>query len=95
MRFARDGIESAYAGRLDADGRIVSGSAALLSLHLRCGGGGADPIVAPGLALLVRQAARLNMPLSASTLLADGERNASYWAVATPDNDEIHLRLYE
>src|SRR3546814_18175685 len=61
-----------YSGRFRADGRIVTATPGLRSLHERCGGGATDPVAVPGLPSLIRRAASLKMPLGASVLIADG-----------------------
>ncbi len=88
-------VPAVYSGRFRADGHIIEASPELFALHCRCGGGNADPLAVPVLPSLIRRAASLNMPLSASVLLADGPRNITYWARAVPVNEAIDLQLFD
>jgi signal transduction histidine kinase len=83
----------AVAGRVDAEGRLVSADPALLALHRRAGGRDGAVLAVPQIASLARLAKRLGIVISRSALAADGDRDLDLWVRAEPDGEGVSLAI--
>jgi signal transduction histidine kinase len=83
----------AVAGRVDSEGRLVSGDPALLALHRRAGGKDGGVLAVPQIAALARLARRLGIPISRAAIAADGDRDLDLWVRAEPEGREVVLTI--
>lgn len=81
--------------RLDADGRILAADEALLVLQADAGGDPRGPIAIPALAALVRLVQRLNIPVSRSVEVAQGDADVSMWVQLRPEGEGLSLTIVD
>ena len=80
-------------GRVDAGGRLLTADARLLTLQERAGGRLGDILAVPPLASLSRIARSLDMLISRSVVVAEGDRDLDLWVRARPDGDTVVLTV--
>lgn len=77
--------------RVDSAGRLLSGSARLMTLNDRAGGAVGAPLALPSLAMLARLARALDMPLSRAVIVADGDTDIELHVAVTTMRDASDL----
>jgi signal transduction histidine kinase len=85
-------VESAV-GRVDAEGRLVAADARLLALQERAGGQLGDALAVPPLATLSRLARSLDILISRSVVVAEGDHDLDLWVRARPDGATVVLTV--
>lgn len=80
-------------GRVDADGRLVSADARLLALHERAGGKLGEALAVAPLAMLSRLARSLDILVSRSVTVAEGDHDLDLWVRARPDGATVVLTV--
>lgn len=85
-------VESAV-GRVDAEGRLVAADARLLALQERAGGQLGDVLAVPPLATLSRLARSLDILISRSVVVAEGDHDLDLWVRARPDGATVVLTV--
>jgi len=71
-------------GRIDSEGRLVSGEPRLLALQRAAGGEEGGPLAVPQIAALARLARRLAITVSRPAVAAEGEADIDLWVRAEP-----------
>jgi signal transduction histidine kinase len=81
-------------GRIDAEGRLVSGEPRLLALQRAAGGDEKGPLAVPQIAALARLARRLGITVSRPAVAAEGEADIDLWVRADPvDGGAVDLAI--
>ena len=78
---------------VDADGRLVSADAAILTLNARAGGKIGAALAVPQLATVARLARRLGIVISRSIHVADEDADIDLWVRAQPEGAEVRLAV--
>lgn len=82
-------------GSFDRNGCILRADDRLMALQIEAGGRSDGPLALPPLAGVVRLALRLGTPLSRPVDLARDEADISVWAQLRPEDDGVHLTLFD
>jgi signal transduction histidine kinase len=80
-------------GEVSADGRLLRADDALFRLNHRAGGSEGGTLVIPALASLAQLSIRLQMQLSRSVRVADGDENLELWVEVKPDVNLARLSI--
>ena len=80
-------------GRVDADGRLLSADPRLRDLQERAGSSLGDVLAVPPLASLVRLARTLDILISRSVVVAEGDHDLDLWVRARPDGETVVLTV--
>ena len=80
-------------GRVDAGGRLLTADARLLVLQERAGGRLGEALAVPPLASLSRIARSLDMLISRSVVVAEGDHDLDLWVRARPDGETVVLTV--
>jgi signal transduction histidine kinase len=80
-------------GRVDADGRLLSADPRLLALQERAGGALGDAMAVAPLASLARLARTLDILISRSVVVAEGDHDLDLWVRARPDGETVVLTV--
>lgn len=80
-------------GRVDAAGRLLMADARLLALQERAGGSLGSEIAVPPLASLARLARSLDILVSRSIVVAEGDHDLDLWVRARPDGETVVLTV--
>jgi signal transduction histidine kinase len=80
-------------GRVDADGRLLSADPRLLRLQERAGGALGGVMAVPPLASLARLARTLDILVSRSVVVAEGDHDLDLWVRARPDGETVVLTV--
>jgi signal transduction histidine kinase len=81
------------AGRVDREGRLISADPRLLALQIEAGGDANGEIAVPALFAVVRLARTLNVPISRTIIVADGDHDVELWVRAVPEPGTIRLAI--
>ena len=88
----RDVADSAV-GRVDADGRLLSADPRLRELQERAGSSLGETLAVPPLASLARLARTLDILISRSVVVAEGDHDLDLWVRARPDGETVVLTV--
>lgn len=88
----RDMADSAV-GRVDADGRLLSADPRLRALQERAGSSLGETLAVPPLASLARLARTLDILISRSVVVAEGDHDLDLWVRARPDGETVVLTV--
>ena len=80
-------------GRVDAGGRLLSADPRLRELQERAGGALGDVLAVPPLASLARLARSLDLLISRSIVVAEGDYDLDLWVRARPDGETVVLTV--
>ncbi|MEA1071381.1 HAMP domain-containing sensor histidine kinase [Sphingomonas sp. LY160] len=80
-------------GRVDRDGRLIEADPRLLRLQREAGSDLGALIALPQLAMVVRTAIRLGVPLSRSIIAASSTEDLDLWVKAVPDQEGVSLAI--
>jgi two-component sensor histidine kinase len=80
-------------GRVDRDGRLISADPRLLALQIAAGGEPSGEIAVPPLFAVIRLARTLNVPISRTIMVADGDHDVELWVRAVPEAGSIRLAI--
>jgi signal transduction histidine kinase len=81
-------------GRIDSEGRLVSGEPRLLALQRAAGGEEGGPLAVPQIAALARLARRLGITVSRPAVAAEGQADIDLWVRAEPaDGGAVDLLI--
>jgi signal transduction histidine kinase len=80
-------------GRIDAEGRLLSADPRLLALQQRAGGALGDAVAIAPLASLARLARNLDILISRSIVVAEGDHDLDLWVRARPDGETVVLTV--
>lgn len=79
--------------RVDAAGRLLSADARLLALQERAGAGLGDFLAVPPLSSIARLARTLDILVSRSVVVAEGDHDLDIWVRARPDGETVVLSV--
>jgi signal transduction histidine kinase len=86
-------VAESAVGRVGSDGRLLSADPRLLALQERAGGGLGDSVAVAPLASLARLARSLDILISRSIVVAEGDHDLDLWVRARPDGETVVLTV--